>query len=129
MEIIASYIESGNYRQVARKYNISPNTVKNYVQKNAGSAQICADKKREVAQSMLTFFDARTGKAQELIDLILTSSKEKIAGAPLRDQMGALKILSEVFGKGSSGRADSGVTEIIIQPEDASMESDDATDD
>lgn len=46
---------------------------------------------------MLEFLDAQKGIAQNLISQLLQSSGEDIQKASLRDKMGAIKILSEVF--------------------------------
>lgn len=46
---------------------------------------------------MLAYLESRVAAVQDLIDEILDSAKGDIVGAPLRDKMGALKILSETF--------------------------------
>lgn len=106
-EIIADYVESGSYRETARKFGVSPNTVKNYVQGDVQIAQKFAHKKEENTKTMLAYFDSKRETAQDLIDEILKTSKSQIADAPLRDKMGALKILKETFGNERESRAES----------------------
>ena len=46
---------------------------------------------------MLEFLDEQKSTAQSLMQKLLKASEEDIKKASLRDKMGALKILSEVF--------------------------------
>ena len=46
---------------------------------------------------MLEFLDEQKDKAQSLMQQLLNASEKDIKKASLRDKMGALKILSEVF--------------------------------
>lgn len=61
------------------------------------SCEKLRNKKEENTLSMLEYLDSRKQTAQELMEKILALSAEDIAKANLRDKMGALKILSEVF--------------------------------
>lgn len=131
--IITEYVEGGiSQRKLAERYHVSQKTISTIL-KDEEVRQKVSHKKEENTQDMLAFLDDRKQSAMTLIDEILVSAVQKIRKAPLRDQMGAIKILSEVFGKGGGNRGgNEPVTEIIIQPEDASKgedaEGDDATD-
>lgn len=131
--IIAEYVQGGiSQRKLAEKYQVTQKTISTIL-KDEEVRQKVLLKKEENTQDMLSFLDERKHSAMTLIDEILVSAVQKIKKAPLRDQMGAIKILSEVFGKtGGGGSRSEPVTEIIIQPEDASKsegaEDEDATD-
>ena len=75
---------------------------------------------------MLEYLDSRKNAAQALMEKILLLSGEDIAKANLRDKMGALKILADVFAVKSDGvpNGEKGaVVNIVI--EDTSGERDD----
>ena len=98
-QIIAEYVAGDgkvSHRDLAAKYNVSPTTIAKVLQDDK-SVQKCAHKKEENTLSMLEYLDSRKNTAQALMEKILTLSAEDIASANLRDKMGALKILSEVF--------------------------------
>lgn len=131
--IIAEYVQGGiSQRKLAEKYQVTQKTISTIL-KDEEVRQKVSLKKEENTRDMLAFLDDRKSTAMVLIDEILVAAVQKIKKAPLRDQMGAIKILSEVFGKTGGGCSSSEpVTEIIIQPEDASQaedaEGEDATD-
>lgn len=131
--IIAEYVQGGiSQRKLAEKYQVTQKTISTIL-KDEEVRQKVLDKKEENTRDMLAFLDDRKSSAMVLIDEILVAAAQKIKKAPLRDQMGAIKILSEVFGKsGGNGSSSEPVTEIIIQAEDASQaedaEGEDATD-
>ena len=90
----------GNISQqkLADKYQVS----RQAISKILGSEKSCEKlrhKKEENTLSMLVYLDSRKDTAQSLIDRILTSSAKDIEKASLRDKIGALKILSDVFCK------------------------------
>lgn len=132
--IIAEYVEGGiSQRKLAEKYHVTQTAISKIL-KDEESVQKLSHKKEENTKDMLSFLEDRAQSAQDLIDKLLKAAGQQIEKAPLRDQMGALKILSEVFGKLSGGKGDNETAaEIIIQPEDASgaedAEGEDATDD
>lgn len=100
-QIIAEYVMGdGNISQqkLADKYQVS----RQAISKILGSEKSCEKlrhKKEENTLSMLAYLDSRKDTAQSLIDRILTSSAKDIEKASLRDKIGALKILSDVFCK------------------------------
>lgn len=113
-QIIAEYVAGDgkvSHRDLAAKYKVSPTTIAKVLQDDK-SVQKCAHKKEENTLSMLEYLDSRKNTAQALMEKILTLSEKDIASAKLRDKMGALKILAEVFAtpKGKEGsESDGGV--------------------
>ncbi len=98
-QIIAEYVEGDgkiSQRQLAKKYGVSLSTISKILS-DEKVEQKCTYKKEENMLSMLEYLDSRKQTAQELMEKILALSAEDIAKANLRDKMGALKILSEVF--------------------------------
>lgn len=129
-QIIAEYVEGDgkiSQRQLAKKYSVSLSTISKILS-DEKVEQKCTYKKEENTLSMLEYLDSRKQTAQELMEKILALSAEDIAKANLRDKMGALKILSEVFAVVKSEKRDSGITQIVVLSEDAS-EADDETGD
>lgn len=101
--IIAEYVEGGvSQRKLAEKYNVSVSTISKILSKKE-VVQKCTQKKEENTLSMLEFLESRKDKAQSLMDSIVQSAAGDISKASLRDKMGALKILSEVFMQTRSG--------------------------
>ena len=123
-QIIAEYALGGiTQRQLANRYQVSQNAIVKILNSSKGVQEI-SEKKEENTRSMLEFLDEQKDTAQNLMRAILQTAPEDIQKASLRDKMGALKILSEVFGAVSGPSKDNTVTEIIITPEDASGEDD-----
>lgn len=95
--IIAEYAIGGiSQRALAEKYHVSQNTIAKLLSSEK-SVQKLSDKKEENTRSMLEFLDEQKSTAQSLMQKLLKAPKEDIENASLRDKMGALKILSEVF--------------------------------
>lgn len=95
--IIAEYVEGGiSQRKLAEKYQVSQKTISTIL-KNEEVRQKVSQKKEENTRDMVAFLDERKQKAMSLIDCILGAVGGKIKRASLKDTMGAIKILSEVF--------------------------------
>lgn len=78
---------------------------------------------------MLEFLDEQKSTAQSLMQKLLKASEEDIEKASLRDKMGALKILSEVFAPhkndGKSGEEGGGMkVEFVFKDTSMNDESD-----
>ena len=98
-QLVAEYVAGdGNISQrtLAIKYGVSQKTVSKILSTSEVRDKV-SQKKAENDLSMLAYLESRVAAVQDLIDEILDSAKEDIVGAPLRDKMGALKILSETF--------------------------------
>lgn len=118
-QIIAEYVEGGiSQRALAKKYNVSQKTISTILT-NKEVRQKVSDKKNENTLSMLAFLDSRKEKAQSLMDAILDSARSDIKKAPLRDKMGAFKILSESFGGKNGESKDQTITEHLKLMRDA----------
>lgn len=95
--IVAEYACGGmTQQQLAESYGVSRQAIAKLLSTEK-SCEKLQQKKEENTRSMLEYLDEQKGKAQTLIGKILDSAAEDIKKAPLRDKMGAIKILSEVF--------------------------------
>lgn len=98
-QIIAEYVAGDgrvSQRSLAKKYNVSLSTISKIL-RDEKVEQKCTHKKEENTRSMLEFLDEQKSTAQSLMQKLLKAPEEDIKKASLRDKMGALKILSEVF--------------------------------
>lgn len=98
-QIIAEYVAGdGKISQalLAKKYNVSQKTISTILN-NKETAEKVLQKKEQNTLSMLEWLDEQKATAQILMKKILDSSADNIDAACLRDKMGALKILSDVF--------------------------------
>lgn len=110
-QIIAEYTTGGtSQRALAERYHVSQKTISKILSSEEVRQKI-SDKKEENTRSMLEFLDEQKGKAQSLMQKLLNAAEKDIEKASLRDKMGALKILSEVFApsKSEESKADEGV--------------------
>lgn len=103
-QIIATYIASrGEITQtiLAQKYKVSRSAISKILNAPEVKKSI-NEKKEQSALSMLEYIESKQGEAQTLMSEILAKAGVKLnADNSLRDLMGALKILAEVFGKTS----------------------------
>lgn len=109
--IVSAYADGVSSLQLAKKYGVSDDTIRRIVKKDPNFAELCGSIKKEAeeeaAESLKKAISDRRKFAEDLIDDILQSVKKKVEGAPLRDLMGAAKILCENFVKAGGGSADS----------------------
>lgn len=122
--IVAEYIEGDgrvSQQELADKYHVSRQAISSILRDEKNCEKLQA-KKDENTRSMIEYLDERKGQAQSLIDQILSSAGKDIEKACLRDKIGALKILSEVFGGGRQEAKDDAPVQIIVEAEDASTE-------
>jgi hypothetical protein len=68
-QIIADRVDGMSYRKLAAKYGVSPTAVRKVVDAEPGLLQKCAEKKAQNTKDMLDYLDARTLKAQAVLDL------------------------------------------------------------
>ncbi len=116
-QIIAEYVNGGiSQRQLAEKYHVSQNAIAKLLSSEK-SVQKLSDKKEENTRSMLEFLDEQKSTAQSLMQKLLKASEEDIEKASLRDKMGALKILSEVFAqtRGTEDRNEKAALDKIVE--------------
>lgn len=92
--IIADYIQCGNYRQVARKHGVSDTTVRKVVSKDPKNLQRFAEKKEENTRDILQYLDSRKIKIQGILDTIIDSiTEEEIKKAPLTSRTTVFGVL------------------------------------
>lgn len=101
-QIISTYISgNGDISQavLAQKYQVSRSTISKILNSEEVK-KLINEKKEQNILSMLEYIESKQGEAQSLMSEILAKAGVKLkADNSLRDLMGALKILAEVFGK------------------------------
>lgn len=98
-KIIAEYVDGDGrvtQAQLAQKYNCTQKTISKILSDTEVKAKVL-NAKKDATLSMLEYIKARTDRVQRLIDIALDSCEEQLQDAPLRDKMGAVKILIEKF--------------------------------
>lgn len=97
--IIADRADGLSLRQLAAKYGVSHSTVKNTLDRDSETVQICTHKKEENTLEMLAYMDAQKGKAQELLSKIIDAlgDPDKLARANVRDLATAYGIIADKF--------------------------------
>ena len=76
-EIIAYYVECQNYRETARKFKISADTVKRVVLRDEDIVQKTTQKNEENTKSVLEAMEERKDKKIKLLDKILDAMEKK----------------------------------------------------
>ena len=62
-KIVADYVQLQSYRAAAKLNGVSDATVKKVVKEDSESARLCAQKKRENSQDMLSYLGSKCGEA------------------------------------------------------------------
>ena len=75
--IVADYITSQSYREVARKYKVAANTVRNIVAADKNIEQYCTQKKEENTQSVLEYMGTQAQRTKSLLDKLLAAMEDK----------------------------------------------------
>ena len=128
-QIIAEYANGDiSQRELAERYQVTQKTISKILSTEEVRQKV-SDKKEENTRSMLEFLDEQKSTAQSLMQKLLKASEEDIEKASLRDKMGALKILSEVFAPhkndGKSGEENGGMkVEFVFKDTSMNDESD-----
>lgn len=120
-QIIAEYTTGAtSQRALAERYHVSQKTISKILSSEEVRQKV-SYKKEENTRSMFEFLDEQKGKAQSLMQKLLNASEKDIEKASLRDKMGAIKILSEVFApKNEAAAATDTNTKVMIQIGDCS---------
>ena len=115
-QIIAEYIECGNYSQVARDHGCSRTAVSKIVAADTESSQKLQDKKDENTKDILSHMEKKKDKVCDLIDRYLDElmDEDRIAGAKLQQVATALGIVIDKFTE-NSGSSDNGALEELIK--------------
>lgn len=77
-EIIAYYIECQNLRETARKFNVSPDTVKRITKQEKDIEQNLSQKKQENTKSVLQELDKTKEKRINLLNKMIDKMNEKV---------------------------------------------------
>lgn len=77
-EIIASYIECENYSEVARKFDVADNTVRDIVLKDEEIAKKLEQKHKENTEEVLEAMKKRSKRKIQLIDRIFDAMDGKL---------------------------------------------------
>ena len=125
-QIIAEYASGDiSQRELAERYQVTQKTISKILSTEEVRQKVSL-KKEENTRSMLEFLDEQKSTAQSLMQKLLKASEEDIEKASLRDKMGALKILSEVFAPRKGDETDSmeNSAKVIVQIGDCSCKDD-----
>lgn len=126
-QIIAEYVAGDgrvSQQKLADKYHVSRQAISTILSSEKTCEKL-RNKKEENTLSMLEYLDSRKNTAQALMEKILVLSEEDIAKANLRDKMGALKILSEVFGAKQGENIGNNGSQVIVKIGDCSGDKND----
>lgn len=84
-KIIADYVQLQSYARTAKLNDVAESTVRKIVKDNPKCADLCALKKEQNTQDMLSYLGSKRGEAQDLLGLYLQAMAEpdKIAEATL----------------------------------------------
>lgn len=76
-DIVADYIECNNYSEVARKYNVSVDTVRRYVREDKDFVNNLKQKKEENTQSTIEYMQTQHETKKRILDKILKAIELK----------------------------------------------------
>ena len=84
-KIVADYVQLQNYARAAKLNDVAESTVRKIVKDNPKCADLCALKKEQNTQDMLSYLGSKRGEAQDLLGLYLQAmaDHDKIAEATL----------------------------------------------
>lgn len=100
-KIVADFVEMKNYSAVARKNNVSDNTVRKYVAESSDISKKFEQKKAQNTLDMLDYMDSKKERVQEIIDVYLgvLTDPGKLDSATLREITTALGTLIDKWTK------------------------------
>lgn len=116
-KIIADYAECENYSQVARKHNVSRNTIKAIVTSDAETAAKCRQKKEQNTTDILEFMDSKKDDVCNIINLYLTELKntDRLKKASVQSIATSLGIIIDKFTKDSQKKSDTSLFDAIAK--------------
>lgn len=94
-QIIAYYIECQNLRETARKFNVSPDTVKRLTKEKKDIEQNLSEKKEENTRNMLQEMDKTKNKRIKLLNKMIDKMEEKVENV---DMFTNVKDLATAYG-------------------------------
>jgi len=84
-KIVADYIELQSFRAVAKRNNVSPPTVKRYVERNQDVAEIIEAKHEQNTVELLQHIEDTADKNVEIIDKLRDTLLKKLESGDLRN--------------------------------------------
>ena len=98
-QIIAEWVECGNYSAVARKYGLTEGAVRKIVKSVPNSTNKYEQKKEQITENILAHMDAKKDKVNSLIDLYLEqmSNPEKLKRANVQQIATSMAIVIDKF--------------------------------
>lgn len=119
-QIIAERVAGATLSQLAGKYNASQSTISRICSGDPKFAQKAAKEQERNEHDALGWIQGQSELVRKITDNILdTITPEEIKAAPLRDRIGALKILIELYAPKSDGIGNE-QKRVIISIEDCS---------
>lgn len=108
-KIIADYVQLQSYARTAKLNDVAESTVRKIVKDNPKCADLCALKKEQNTQDMLSYMDSKKERVQEIIDVYLgaLTDPEKLEGATLQQITTALGTLIDKWTKMDDIKRDS----------------------
>ena len=94
-QIIAYYIECQNLRETARKFEVSPDTVKRLTKENKDIEQNLSQKKEENTKNVLNELDKTKNKRINLLNKMIDKMEEKVENI---DMFTNVKDLATAYG-------------------------------
>lgn len=115
-QIIADYVQTGNYCAVARAHGINDTTVRRIVLADPETAEKAEQKKAQNTADILAFMQTRKDKVCKAIDLFLDAMQEpeKIGKANVVQLATALGILVDKFTDKEEKPADTSLMEALL---------------
>ena len=125
-KIVADYVECGNYSQVARKHNVSFDTVKRTVAKDPGTVRKAEQKKEQNTADILSFMDSKKQDVCDIITLYLEylKDREKLERASVQSIATSLGIIIDKFTRDAERQADTSLFENIAKAAGGKFETD-----
>ena len=76
-KIVADYVQLQSYARAAKLNDVAESTVRKIVKDNPKCADLCALKKEQNTQDMLSYLGSKRGEAQDLLGLYLQAMADK----------------------------------------------------
>lgn len=94
-KIVADYVQLQSYARTAKLNDVAESTVRKIVKDNPKCADLCALKKEQNTQEMLSYMEGKKERVQEIIGVYLDelTDQEKLEGATLQQITTALGTL------------------------------------
>lgn len=116
-EIMASYVETGNYSAVGRQYSISSTAVRNIVMQNPENFKKLEEKKEQNTADILEFMNTKKKDVCEIIGLYLKylQDKDKLNRTSIQSIATSLGIVIDKFTQGAEKKPDTEIFENIVK--------------